>query len=59
MKNFRHQIIEFLQNLELIINEKSSFINTADKGLTFLGLRIFRSVIRIRQQNLKRSMKNI
>ena len=48
-----------LDNLQLNLKEKATLLNTAMHGLSFLGTRIFRKTIRVKQQNLKRSLKKI
>jgi RNA-directed DNA polymerase len=54
------KINEFLQDsLHLLIKEKATFINKKENGLSFLGLRVFPGTIRIRRENLKRSLAKI
>lgn len=45
--------------LQLNLKEKATYINSRENGLSFLGWRIFPSVIRINNINLKRSLKKL
>ena len=40
--------------LKLILNPRSTFLNSRLNGLSFLGFRIFPNVIRVKRENLKR-----
>lgn len=63
IKIWKKNIIQFLkQELKLEIKEKECFLNHHLNGLSFLGVRIFRNIIRIKQQNLRRikiSIRNL
>ncbi len=53
-------IEEFIESeLRLKLNKKSTFFNKRENGLSFLGKRIYPAVIRIRQENLKRSIRKL
>jgi len=45
--------------LNLKLKEKATFLNTQQNGLTFLGVRIFSNLIRIKNKNLKRLKKKL
>lgn len=45
--------------LKLELKEKSTYINSRENGLSFLGWRVFPNLIRIHNSNLKRSLKNL
>ena len=47
------------ENLNLKLKPKATIINSYTNGLSFLGTRIYRSIIRIRKENLKRIEKNL
>ncbi|MBV6493787.1 MAG: hypothetical protein LDLANPLL_01810 [Turneriella sp.] len=56
----RREIPEFLADkLKLQLKEKATYINSRANGLSFLGRRIFPSLIRIQPANLKRCLKTI
>lgn len=58
--NLRHEILAFLaENLKLQLKEKATYINSRANSLSFLGRRIFPSIIRIQSENLKRCLKNL
>lgn len=58
--HLRHEIRDFLEkNLKLQLKEKATYINSRSNGLSFLGRRIFPSLIRIKPENLKRCLQNI
>jgi len=60
LKKLRLKIEEFLQkNLKLKLKTKATFINTQTNGLPFLGTRIFPNTIRIKKENLQRSLNKI
>lgn len=56
----RQEIPAFLEeNLKLQLKEKATYMNSRSNGLSFLGRRIFPSLIRIQSENLKRCLKTI
>ncbi len=58
LKELRQVIEQYLrENLRLELKEKSVIINQRNHGLGFLGARIYPKIIRIRAENLKRSLK--
>ena len=60
LKQSLKQIEVFLQQqLGLCIKTKSVQMNKVSQGIPFLGYRIFPSIIRVRQENLKRCLKGI
>jgi retron-type reverse transcriptase len=59
LKIYKTKIKEFLTTLHLTINESHSFLNQTLNGLSFLGVRIFKKLIRIKKENLKRSLNNL
>ncbi len=57
---WKEAIGDFLKTeLDLNLKESQTMINTRLHGLSFLGLRVFPSLIRIRQENLRRTRKKI
>jgi RNA-directed DNA polymerase len=60
LQNWLGQIAGFLrQHLKLELKSRGTCINTRAHGLSFLGFRIFPSIKRIKQPNLKRISRNI
>lgn len=60
LKHLRILTESFLEkNLRLSLKKKACCINSSLNGLGFLGRRIFPSLIRIRKENLCRSLKKI
>ncbi|MBN2891591.1 MAG: hypothetical protein JXL97_06980 [Bacteroidales bacterium] len=60
LKDILPKIEDFLsENLSLNLKPKATIINQHTNGLSFLGTRIFRSVIRIKSENLKRISKKV
>lgn len=60
LKSIRPQIAEYLHNeLGLRLKPSATFLNKAENGLTFLGRRIFRSVIRLARPNGMRMLKRM
>ncbi len=59
VKAYRQHITNYVTGLGLTINPNSSFINQKCNGLSFLGVRIFHSLVRVKKENLKRSLNRI
>jgi RNA-directed DNA polymerase len=60
LKEYRKKMEIFLKKeLELELKEAATFINSRLNGLSFLGTRIFPNLIRIRTENLKRTIKKM
>ena len=60
LKKLRKKIKEFLaNNLKLQLKAKATFINSRTNGLPFLGTRIFTGTIRVKKENLERSINKI
>ena len=60
LKEIRQHIRLFLdRELHLQMKENATYINQRLNGLTFLGMRSFPNLIRIRNENLKRSIKKL
>ena len=47
------------EHLNLNTKEKATYINKCKNGLTFLGKRIFSSIIRLKTENLRQSIRRI
>jgi len=55
---FRRKIKLFLKNnLLLIIPKNKTYINLVDKGVDFLGYKIFKTKVKLRKSNVKRFIK--
>jgi retron-type reverse transcriptase len=55
LKSWRNQIKNFLKiELGLILKENACFFNQQPNGLSFLGRRVFPSILRIKNENLRR-----
>jgi len=60
LKAVKKEISLFLnERLNLKLKESATFINQQLNGLSFLGRRIFPGLIRLKKENLKRSMKKL
>lgn len=60
LKILRKQSELFLEkNLNLELKQEATYINSSLNGLSFLGKRIYRNQIRIKRENLKRSIKKM
>ncbi len=60
LKELLINIREYLyENLKLELKPSATFINSKMNGLPYLGTRIFEKTIRIKKENLKRSLKKI
>jgi len=60
LKTIRSKVDYFInKELNLQLKEKATFINRQLNGLSFLGKRVFPNTIRIKNDNLKRSLKKI
>jgi len=60
LKNNRERIHKFLmEELDLQLKVKATYLNNAKNGLTFLGRRIFPAVIRIARPNKKRILRRM
>ena len=60
LKELRGIIKEYLiKELNLELKEKATYINKKMNGLSFLGVRIFPKLIRIKNENIKRIRKRI
>lgn len=58
LKDLRGELSAYLKDeLELSLKEKSVIINQRSNGLSFLGTRVFPKLIRIKRENLTRSMR--
>ena len=56
----RQRIGEFLaERLRLSMKPNGVWINRASHGLSFLGMRIFRGIIRVRPENRRRSLRRM
>jgi len=56
----RESIEVFLSDhLSLFLKEKATFIQQSGHGLSFLGMRIFPGIIRVKAENRRRSLKRI
>ncbi len=60
IKTIKHCIQSYLvERLNLYLKDKATYINQRLNGLTFLGMRIFPHHIRIKRENLTRSLKRL
>lgn len=60
LKDIQRRIVVYLnKHQHLSLKPKSTFFNSRLNGLPFLGRRIFPSTIRIKRENLKRSLRKI
>ncbi len=60
LKEMKIKVQLFLkEKLLLELKESATYINTRQNGLSFLGTRIFKNLIRIKKENLTRSIKKI
>lgn len=60
LKTLRNEIKLFLKgHLHLQLKEKATYINSSLNGLSFLGMRIFPKLIRIKRENLQRSLRKL
>ncbi|MBP7433190.1 hypothetical protein KA996_06565 [bacterium] len=60
LKNCRKKIEMFLKDsLGLCLKENATYINSNRNGLSFLGKRIYQGIIRIKRENLTRSLKKV
>lgn len=60
LKGLLPEMEAWLQHrLCLFLKEKATRLNQRSHGLSFLGTRIFHSTIRLRRENLKRSLKGL
>ena len=60
LKDILKRSEDFLQaRLLLNLKEKATCINTRSNGLSFLGYRIFPSLIRVKSENIKRVKKKL
>jgi RNA-directed DNA polymerase len=56
----KETIRQFLyHDLKLSFHEKATFINRSNHGLSFLGMRIFPTIIRLKPANRRRSLKKV
>ncbi len=60
LKEIKNKIEEFIKlKLNLELKESATYINKRENGLSFLGKRVFNNLIRIKPENLKRSIKHL
>ncbi len=60
LKAIKNKVRDFLSTeLKLTPKESATYINSSTNGLGFLGKRVFPGTIRIKRENLKRSMANL
>lgn len=60
LKKLLKQVRIYLEkNFKLKLKESATFINIQINGLPYLGTRVFKNTIRIKRENLKRSLKKI
>jgi len=60
LKSMLLHICSYMQNnLSLTLKDKAVMINKYTHGLSFLGVRIFENTVRVKQQNLRRSLKRL
>ncbi|MCP4397109.1 MAG: RNA-directed DNA polymerase, partial [bacterium] len=58
--DLRRHIGQFLsERLALDLKEKATFLNRSSHGLSFLGMRIFPRLIRVKPENRRRSLKRM
>lgn len=60
IKFVKEEIGHYLKdNLDLNLKKKATFLNKVDNGISFCGTRIFKNLIRIKNENAKYSILKI
>lgn len=60
IKNIKFEIEKYLEkNLKLTLKKEATYINKADNGISFCGVRIYKNLIRIKRESLNLSYQKL